>query len=215
MRYHFLAALAAFLASATSHAAVVTSFGAGSAVTGAPTYQTGFDNIQDGVSLLNYTEDDIVASVDGTQCCFAGGVHYAGGGNYSYVSISTVGGNAFGAMEVDVGSGFGISTHNVAWQTLLNGAATGSGVITVDNIGDSTGFAVLGWADANLFDTLLLGAGPSADDYSQLGQFQAIALNSVKIGNGGAPTNNDVPEPATLSLLGLGMAALVARRRKA
>lgn len=198
----------------TSQAAPITSSGAGSAVIGTPSFVANFDAIPQDTSLLNYTEGGVLASVDDTQCCF-NKAHYGNGGNASFVTIAAESGATFGAIEVSVGSGYSVGTHNIVWETLRGGLSTGSGIIQVNGIGyadaDTDLFAVLGWSDVDLFDTLRLGAAPTSTSYDAFGEAQAIAIDSVRIGDA---SGSAVPEPASLVLVGFGLAALAFRRRR-
>lgn len=210
-----IALVMAGLGAASSAQAALISYGVGSAVNGTPSYEANFNGIPGGTSLLNYAEGGVTASVDDTQCCF-NNAFFGFGGNFGYVTISTVDGTDVGAMEVGIGSGFVVvQSHYVVWETLRDGVSTGSGVVQIDNIGylgaDNSPFVVVGWTDVGLFDTLRLGAAPTSLNYTAFGGRQGIALDSVRIGEA---STSQVPEPASLAMVGLGMAALTFRRRK-
>lgn len=207
-----LSSAAALLLMASTHsfAGIITTTGNGSAATDVDRIAT-FDGISG--SLLGYTEDGLSISVNDSNCCFTG-VHYGSGGNNDFVTISTVDGLDFFGLELDFGTGFRDGLHNVVWETKRDGLTTGSGILNdiFASNGLRNGFSVLGWSDENLFDTLLIGAAPVNDGYNAFGQFQAIALDNVKV-DFSAPIS--VPEPASIALLGLGLAGIgFSRKRK-
>jgi hypothetical protein len=192
-------------------AAVITTVGAGSAVD-TVFRQAQFTGISG--SLLNYTEGGLIVSVDDTHCCF-GNAHYGNGGNNSFVTITTPEGLNFGALEFDFGTGFASGLHSVVWETWRDGSMTGSGVLTnvFASTGLASGFTVLGWSDVNLFDELRVGAAPMSNGYTTFGQFQAIALDNVKIDLTG-PNAAPVPAPGVLLLLALGLLGVTLFRRR-
>lgn len=201
-----LLACTALLAGVSASAAPIVTVGAGTAVQ-TVLRSTSFDGI--GGDLTNYVSNGLRVAVPGSNCCFSG-VHYEAGGNTAYVTITTPESLNFSALEVEVGSGYSDTMLNVVWQTLLDGNVTGSGMVPMfGSNGLANGFSVFGIRDLGLFDTLRIGAAPSAYAYTSFGQFQAIALDNLRIGSAAA-----VPEPATLGLLGLALACMGFVRRK-
>ncbi len=208
-------ALAVFLLllSVQVYAVPIVSIGAGTAVATVDRQAT-FDGIQDGDSLLNYTEDNLIVSVDGNHCCYSQ-AHYESGGNNSFVTITTTDGADILALEAEISSGFGLDPHNIVWETLLNGASTGSGIITATFGFGFTGGGqsiVAGWSDVSSFDTLLLGAGPAsgANAYSGFGGTQAIALDNIQVQ---LASSASVPEPSTITLMAIGFIGIGAARK--
>lgn len=197
-----------FIAS-KAQAAVITTTGSGSAVTVTDRIAT-FNNISG--ALLGYTEDNLSISADDIWCCFPN-VFYDNGGSLDFVTISTTDGADFFGLELDLGTGFGTGLHNVVWETKRDGNSTGSGILTnvFASNGPSNNPSVLGWSDINLFDTLLIGAAPTANGYNAFGQLQAIALDNVKIDFNG---NTPIPEPTSIALLVLGLAGIGFSRKK-
>lgn len=196
------------MVSISASAAVITTAGSGSAVTNV-FRQALFTGISG--SLLNYTEGGLIVSTNNSQCCFSDTYYGAGGGN-NFVTITTPESFNFAGLELDLGSGFfNVGPHNVVWQTYRDSGLTDSGVITGVNAGYPSTFSVLGWSDVNLFDTLLIGAAPTSTGYNTFGQFQAVALDNVKLDMNG---RQSVPEPASIALFGLGMLGFAAARRR-
>jgi hypothetical protein len=109
-----------------------------------------------------------------------------------------------------LGDGYGGTTTNLLWETLSGATVTGSGF--VGGIAKGT---VVGWYDSSTFDTLEVAAGEGLTASSVLGDFQAIALDNVRVQL--SPTReSNVPEPVSLSLLalgGVGLAVVVRRKR--
>jgi hypothetical protein len=166
-----------------------------------------FDGISG--SLLDYTEDGIVVSVDDTQCCFAD-VHYGDGGNFSWVTISLAGGGLINSLDFLLGDGFdeeggdafnNLHQTNLLWETFVDSLSTGFGDVFVDR------GSTVGWTDTDGFTSIWVAAPFS--DIPSFGDFQTIALDNVRIGGA-----RSVPEPATLGLLGLGLFSLGFARRK-
>lgn len=192
----------------TAVAVPIVSTGAGTAVS-VVDHQATFDGVVGGTNLLGYTEDNLVISVNDSHCCFDQ-AHYGAGGNFDFVTITTVDDAVMAGVEAIVGWGFTTqTTGNVIWETRLDGIVTGGGVFTKTFFSSLPSNTVNGWADVSGFDELRLAAHPTN---TTLGAYQAIALDNVRVQ---LLATVPVPEPGTVTLLGIAMLGLGARRRRA
>lgn len=204
-------------------AAIISTLEAGKAVSSVDRTAT-FDDLGVTVSnLLGYTEDSLLVSVNDVHSSFTG-KHYGRGGNNEFVTISTIDGADFFGLELDLYTGYASGLHNVVWEARKDSRTIDSGILfdvfalRGSQSGNTT---TLGFYDLNLFDTFLIGAGPSARIYDQFGEHQAISLDNVRIDfrNDKIDFGNDlspVPIPAAVWLFGTALIGLVgiSRRRK-
>jgi hypothetical protein len=198
-----------------SQAAVVQSTGSGSAVTTVDA--TADFESQSALSGLNYQENGLAFTRVGLSenyCGYAGCDYHSGfngfTGNYmygvgdGYYSMTTTGGKIFAGLEFAFGSGFGGYSATVEWQAFNKGVLVGSGALVGDY---GTNGTTLGFRDLAGFDELRYTGAFSG--------FTAPAFDSVRAQYiGAAPPAADVPEPASMLLFGLGLAALAGMRRR-
>lgn len=204
------AAVAALLAAPMlSQAAVVQTTGAGSAVTTVDA-SADFESVN-ALSGLNYTENGLFFTRTGLNpnaCGYAGCSGHTGfagfAGNYmygtgnGYFTMAAMGNNTFSGLEFAFGSGFGGSSSGGAWQAYNDGNLVGSGTFT--GVFGST----VGFRDVAGFDELRY-TGTFAS-------FTAPAFDKVRAQY---VSTQAVPEPASIALFGLGLAAFAGLRRRA
>ncbi len=200
-----------YLFSSQTYATPVFTLGAGNSVS-IMNYSATFDAIVSGQSLVDYTEDNLVISVDDTAYLnlnpgtgFDNHFYYGNGGNNSYVSLATEDGQKIMGLEFLIGSGRSLVNDGagyLAWEIYDDGRMAGSGFSYLDHAG-----YVVGWKDSEGFDELRVGYS-YLPDY-EFGQIQGIALDNVRVQTDSFP----VPEPATAMLFALGLAGLAGTRR--
>lgn len=196
------------LASMTAEATTITTVGAGSAVTSFDRGAT-FDSLtSNGIDLTFYTEGSLSITVpditfvgfDAFGTGATAGFHYGNSGNTSYVTIKTTDAVAISGLEFLYGNGYSRNDVPTVWETWKGGSLVSSGSFTVAR------GTIVGWSDAAGFDELRVASGQGI---SALGQFQAIALDNVRVQLASVPDGG-----STMALLGLATLALAVARRK-
>lgn len=168
-----------------------------------------FDSVVTGTDLSAYQEDGMWITVNkqafqefdpshGHGGGFSGGFHYPSGGANGATSISMVNGSVMGSISMTLGDGFGgPDTYYHYWAYL-------GGNLVNDGWGTHTSGDMFNYVGS--FDMFRIGA-ISDGQQQNLGpdDFQAVAIDNVR--------TDVVPEPASMTVLALGLAAVARRRR--
>lgn len=207
-----LASIAVLFLAQASVSAVTVSF-VGANPVGSPDASTEFNGLLPTLTSAPQTVDDFIFAQpfgDGGTDIWTtfnpGGGNgkgwYPNGGDSGYTEITLTAGGNFGDVALFVGSGNG--GHGfLAYDILSGGTSVAAGVLS----GHTFGFHWLSIAGGG-FDKIRLRDGNNAGISVGDGSHNALAFDKVY-------ATTDVPEGSTsLLLLGLGLAALVAVRRR-
>lgn len=167
---------------------------------GAPTHTE--DGIQ--VDQINAEGNDIWSTCFG---CFGGVLEgarawYPAGGDFGYTRITRVGGVSFADVGFRTGSGWG-GPITASYELWNDGAQVLSDRYT--SVGQRAGY--LGFAGGG-FDEIRLRDSVLPDATFLDGNINAFAIDSIEL------AGNPIPEPTTLALLGAGLVAVRALRRR-
>jgi hypothetical protein len=128
--------------------------------------------------------------------------------NQSIVFMSKNGGGAFSLASFEAGNRADPDSYGTTFSIDIMGMINGGGTVshTVALNGDDFGFFTLGSGFSNLTSVSFTARGvPSVF----LGRGPEFLIDNITVG----PAFSAVPEPATLSLLGLGLLGFAATRR--
>jgi hypothetical protein len=213
----FSAVLAAALALHAAPARAITVFFVDFIADGSRTSFNGFETYPATTSgAPTHTEDGIqVSQISGqgneiwSTCAFCfGGVlegaraWYPGGGDFGYTQITLVGGIDFTDVGLLTGSGW-VGPITTSYELWNDGTLVLSG--QYESLGQTAGY--LGFAGGG-FDEIRLRDSESRTATFLDNNINALALDSIEL------AGNPIPEPTTLALLGAGLVAVCARRRR-
>lgn len=167
-----------------------------------------FDSVVTFTDLRSYQEDGMWITVDkdayvdfdpthGNGGGFSGGFFYPNGGANGASSISMVDGSVMSAISFTLGDGYsGPNTYYHFW------AYVGATLVD-DGFGEFVSGGTFSYSGS--FDKFRIGATTvGGQEALTPDDFQAVALDNVR--------TEAVPEPTTMAMLGLGVAAMVRRR---
>ena len=139
---------------------------------------------------------------------------YQNGGANAMVAISLATGADIGQIEFDIANGGQTNPHNVWVRTYKDGAPTGFEF----EFSAAPRATISVWADGDTaFDELRLASYGRSSILQQETQEAATSIDNVRAVVAGAGASHDIPEPASLGsmLLGLACMGLVRKRRRA
>jgi hypothetical protein len=209
-------ATAALVISCSANATPTQSTGNGSAVTTVD-LSANFDGLRDGASA-NFTDGGLQFSpapgyssmtcqqgACGNHVGFtnmSGGIYYYVG---AYAEVKGAKDEVFMGFETVVGTGYGGSTLHGIWETWLDNVRTGTGSF------DAAVGTVIGLRDLSGFDMVRIGTNQASSTNTAFDNSGATAIDSVRM----QLQANEVPEPGSLALFGLGLAAAAFGRKRA
>lgn len=185
-----------------------------------------FDSIATGTDLTAYTEGNLkistptIASVDyytGANNIFpsaspgypgfSGGFFYPTGGVNAAITIKTTDNASIYDVKFNAGSGFVSDANvNLSWNIWSNGIIVGTGSSIVLK-GTQVDFSYSGG-----FDSIDVYGTYNSDPTNFINDSNALALDNLIVNT--SATTSAVPEPATMLLLGLGLAGVAVARKK-
>lgn len=206
--FGFAMSLLVFGAFTAANAATIQGFGAGTAVSSADhiaEFETpsGLPHLEDGLSFSNVSRSNLTGhghlgfpGVNDSFALYQGDVG-------SPLVISTIDGSELSGLEFNIGTGFIAPFTGGFWQSFRDNLLVGSGGFNVP------GFpSVITFSDNMGFDALHIAMLPTSGLPASFNNTNAIAIDHV------SAQQLDVPEPATLTLFGLGLLGLGAARRR-
>lgn len=205
-----LAAVATMTTSAAFGSSVSSHVAEGSLISPAENWAR-FDSLQTEDDLSGYTEDGIALDVTGIQYDWSApgldssGFYYASAGVFSLVEVSLVSGDDFGAMDMQIGSGWNqnAGTTMYLWAQVYNDGSLVDEFDINAMVGSHVGFS------GGDFDMIRIGAYASAglrDAHNEQNR-NAIGIDNVRVGN-------LVPAPSGIALGGVAIVLGGTRRRR-